>query len=56
VSVETVAGARIRDVDFAPDGKTAAVLVDDGILLVDAATLGPLAAIPADASSVRWLP
>ena len=56
VTVETVAGARLRDVDFSPDGHTAAVLVDDAILLVDAATLGPRASIPVDATSVRWLP
>jgi hypothetical protein len=51
-----VADARISDVDFSPDGHTAAVLVEDGILFVDAGTLGPLAAIRADARSLRWLP
>jgi hypothetical protein len=54
--VEDVAGARIDDVDFAPDGTAAAVAVQDAIVLVDPTTLGPLYAIPADARSLRWLP
>ena len=46
----------IGDVDFSPDGEHAAVLVDGAILLVDAGTLGPVAALRVDARSVRWLP
>ncbi len=55
-AVESIAGARIGDVDFSPDGEHAAVLVDGAILLVDAGTLGPVAALRVDARSVRWLP
>jgi hypothetical protein len=55
-AVESIAGARIIDVDFSPDGAHAAVLVDGAILLVDAGTLGPVAALRVDARSVRWLP
>jgi hypothetical protein len=55
-AVESIAGARIADVDFSPDGTHAAVLVDGAILLVDAGTLGPVAALRVDARSVRWLP
>ena len=55
-ALESIGGARIGDVDFSPDGAHAAVLVDGAILLVDAGTLGPIAALRVDARSVRWLP
>ena len=55
-ALESIGGARIGDVDFSPDGAYAAVLVDGAILLVDAGTLGPIAALRVDARSVRWLP
>ena len=45
----------LREGAFSPDGRYVAVVVESGIVIIDAARLAPLAAFAADAKELAWL-
>ena len=45
----------LREGAFSPDGRYVAVVVESGIVIVDAARLAPIAAFETDAKELAWL-
>jgi hypothetical protein len=54
-SLAVIGHEGIQEGSFSPDGRYVAVVVESGIVIVDAGRLAPLAAFPANAKELAWL-
>jgi hypothetical protein len=54
-SLAVIGQEGIQEGAFSPDGRYVAVVVESGIVILDAERLAPLAALPANAKELAWL-
>jgi hypothetical protein len=54
-SLAVIGHEGIQEGAFSPDGRYVAVVVESGIVIVDAERMAPLAAFPANAKELAWL-
>jgi hypothetical protein len=54
-SLAAIGQEGIQEGAFSPDGRYVAVVVESGVVIIDAARLAPVAAFPANAKELAWL-